>query len=40
MIDEANEEVDGIIGNYNMGLITKTNVTIKLLIFGQLPMQN
>ena len=35
MIDDANEQVDGIMDNYNMGLLLITNVITKLLIFGQ-----
>jgi DNA-directed RNA polymerase subunit beta' len=30
----AREQVEGISANYNMGLITITNVTTKLLMYG------
>jgi hypothetical protein len=33
------EQVEGISVNYNMGLITITNVTTKLLMYGHLPNQ-
>ena len=37
LIDEANKKVDGILGNYNMGLITNNErYIIKLLMFGLL----
>jgi DNA-directed RNA polymerase subunit beta' len=32
-------QVEGISVNYNMGLITITNVTTKLLMYGHLPCQ-
>jgi DNA-directed RNA polymerase subunit beta' len=40
LIADARTQVEGISVNYNMGLITITNVTNKLLMFGHLPMPN
>jgi archaellum component FlaC len=40
LIADAREQVEGISANYNMGLITQTNVTTKLLMYGLLQMLN
>ncbi|GIS08162.1 MAG: hypothetical protein CM15mP112_02740 [Flavobacteriales bacterium] len=40
LINEANKKVDEITSNYSMGFITIMKDTIKLLMFGQILMQD